>query len=173
MHNQVQVLREIANTLSECLDRGGIRSFGTIMVEAPLIYSTSRRNSLDDFVANVEPLPSIALTTDTSILTAIGNDYGYGCIFAHQVEALGRRGDVLVGISTSLESKNMVKGMSTAKAIAMKTVAFTGMRGGLMAGIADLAFIAFNRYRANPRSSYSRGHMFCDQLELNQSPTGE
>src|SRR5579863_359610 len=83
-------------------------------------------------------LPSIALTTDTSILTAIGNDYGYEKVFQRQVEALCNRGDVLVGISTSGSSKNVCSALRTARQIGGFTVAFTG-QGGEMASIADVA----------------------------------
>ena len=82
-------------------------------------------------------LPAIALTTDTSILTAIGNDYGYEKLFARQVQALGRKGDVLIGYSTSGKSPNVLRAFETAKEIGMTTVGLTGNMGGNMAKLCD------------------------------------
>src|SRR6202790_4013742 len=83
--------------------------------------------------------PSIALTTDTSILTALGNDYGYERVFQRQVEALCSKGDVMVGISTSGSSQNVCAALQTARQIGAFTVAFTGQGGGEMADLADVA----------------------------------
>jgi phosphoheptose isomerase len=83
-------------------------------------------------------LPSIALTTDTSILTAIGNDYSYDRIFSRQVEAIGRAGDVVLGISTSGGSRNVLAAFEVARAIGAKTVALTGRDGGVVGAAADI-----------------------------------
>lgn len=83
-------------------------------------------------------LPAIALTTDTSALTAISNDYGYERVFARQVDALGRPGDVLVSISTSGSSPNVLAAQSAAKAAGMVTVALTGRDGGALGAAADI-----------------------------------
>jgi D-sedoheptulose 7-phosphate isomerase len=83
-------------------------------------------------------LPAIALTTDTSILTAIGNDYGYDRVFSRQVEALGQQGDVLFAISTSGNSKNVIAAIEAARARGIAVVGFTGESGGAMAGLCDL-----------------------------------
>lgn len=83
-------------------------------------------------------LPAVALTTDTSILTAVGNDYGFDAVFARQVEALAKAGDVVVGLSTSGNSPNVVKALQAAKAIGAAAVGLTGRSGGRMAEICDL-----------------------------------
>jgi D-sedoheptulose 7-phosphate isomerase len=83
-------------------------------------------------------LAAIALTVDTSILTAVGNDYSFKQVFARQVEALGRRGDVAMGISTSGESPNVVAALQTAKAQGLKTIALTGRDGGSVGRAADI-----------------------------------
>ncbi len=75
-------------------------------------------------------LPAIALTTDTSILTALGNDYGFDVIFARQIEGLGNRGDVAFGISTSGNSKNVIAGIKQARKMGLKTISMTGCGGG-------------------------------------------
>lgn len=78
------------------------------------------------FLLNRPPLPAVALTTDTSVITAIGNDFSYDLIFVKQVQALGRPGDVALGISTSGTSPNVVKALAAAKEIGLKTAALTG-----------------------------------------------
>jgi len=83
-------------------------------------------------------LASIALTTDTSILTAIANDYAYGKVFARQVEGIGRPGDVLMGISTSGGSRNVLEAFAAARRIGVTTVALTGRDGGAVGASADL-----------------------------------
>lgn len=83
-------------------------------------------------------LPGISLTTNTSILTAVANDYTYDRVFVRQVEAIAKTGDVLVGISTSGNSLNVVEAMKLAKNIGMKTIAFTGETGGKMKDYADV-----------------------------------
>ncbi|MEW6322397.1 MAG: SIS domain-containing protein [Acidobacteriota bacterium] len=87
------------------------------------------------FVVERRAWPAVALTTDTSILTAVGNDYGFERVFARQVEALGRAGDVALGITTSGRSANVLRGLEAARARGMRTVALTG-RNGLAAGAA-------------------------------------
>jgi D-sedoheptulose 7-phosphate isomerase len=86
-----------------------------------------------------EAIPAIALTTDTSLLTAIANDFGFEGIFARQVEALGREGDVLLAISTSGDSANVIRAVERATAQGLRTVALTGGSGGRLAPLADVA----------------------------------
>ena len=83
-------------------------------------------------------LPALSLTTDTSFLTAYANDFGFEGVFARQVEALGRPGDVLLGISTSGNSKNVLAAAKAAKDNQISVIAFTGEKGGQMADFADL-----------------------------------
>ena len=84
-------------------------------------------------------IPAIALTTDTSLLTAIANDFGVEGVFARQVESIGREGDVLVAISTSGNSRNVVRAAQEARARALRVVALTGASGGELAPVADVA----------------------------------
>lgn len=112
-------------------------------------------------------LPSIALTTDTSILTAIGNDYGYEKVFQRQVEALCVKGDVVVGISTSGNSKNVCAALETARKMGAFTVALTGESGGLMASIADATLSIASKDTARIQEAHILcGHMLCDWVEL-------
>lgn len=82
-------------------------------------------------------LPAIALSTDTSILTSIGNDYGYDYVFARQIEALGRSGDIFMGISTSGNSPNILAALEAARKKGLTTVGLTGGKGGKMIGLCD------------------------------------
>lgn len=112
-------------------------------------------------------LPSIALTTDTSALTAIANDYGFEDIFRRQVEALCVEGDVIVGISTSGNSKNVCAALQAARALGAFTVAFTGANGGALASIADVTLCIASRDTARIQEGHILcGHMLCDWIEL-------
>lgn len=112
-------------------------------------------------------LASIALTTDTSILTAVANDYGYDAVFSRQVEALGQPGDLLVGISTSGNSRNVVAALEAARAQRVKTVGFTGEGGGKMALLSDYLFAVPSRDTARIQEAHIlAGHMLCDWIEL-------
>jgi D-sedoheptulose 7-phosphate isomerase len=86
-----------------------------------------------------DAIPAIALTTDTSLLTAVANDYGFEHVFARQVQALGREGDVLVGVSTSGNSANVVEAFERARAAGLRTIALTGESGGDLGPLADIA----------------------------------
>lgn len=90
------------------------------------------------FIIERPPLPAVALTTDTSILTSIGNDYSFNEIFSKQLKALGKPGDVAWGLSTSGNSPNVVMGLGAAKSMGMKTMAMTGMGGGEAKAAADI-----------------------------------
>jgi D-sedoheptulose 7-phosphate isomerase len=112
-------------------------------------------------------LASVALTTDTSILTCVANDYGYEAVFSRQVEALGNRGDVLVGISTSGNSRNVIAALEAARAQGLVTVAFTGGGGGGMAAPADHLFTVASRDTARIQEAHIlAGHILCDWIEL-------
>ena len=110
--------------------------------------------------------PSIALTTDTSILTAVGNDYGFEKVFQRQVEALCTKGDVVVGISTSGSSKNIYAALQTAREMGAYTVAFTGQTGGAIAGIANAALCIASKDTARIQEAHIFcGHLICDWIE--------
>lgn len=111
-------------------------------------------------------LASLALTVDTSILTAIGNDYGYDDIFRRQVEGLGEAGDVLVGLSTSGNSRNVLKAFGQAKTMGITTVAFTGAGGGAMAGVADVTLAVPSAVTNHIQEMHiTCGHLLCELVE--------
>jgi D-sedoheptulose 7-phosphate isomerase len=111
-------------------------------------------------------LRAIALTTDTSILTAIGNDYSYDNVFERQVEALGLEGDVLLAISTSGNSKNLLKALKLAHQMGIHTIAYTGNKGGAMAELADINVIIPSNVTMNiQESQLALEHIFCMVVE--------
>jgi D-sedoheptulose 7-phosphate isomerase len=111
-------------------------------------------------------LASEALSTNTSAVTAIGNDYGYENVFSRQVQAHAKPGDVVVGITTSGGSKNVVLGLEEAKRCGAVTVAFTGNGGGRVAEIADIALIGPDGYSALVQEIHiTLGHIVCDLVE--------
>lgn len=116
-------------------------------------------------------LPAIALTTDTSILTAIGNDYGYDYTFARQVEALGRRGDVLVVISTSGNSPNILRAAQAARDRGIYVVGFTGQGGGKLAPLSDVCFrIPSDETPRIQEGHEFIGHLLCALIEADMYP---
>ncbi len=118
------------------------------------------------FYVDRRPLPAIALTVDTSALTAIGNDYSFDVIFARQVEALGQPGDVAIGLSTSGNSSNVVAGLRAAKAKGLVTVAMTGEHGGRAGEVAD--FCVRVPSSETPRIQESHillGHVWAEVVE--------
>lgn len=111
-------------------------------------------------------MPAIALTTDSSILTAGGNDYGYDSVFARQVEALGRPGDVFLGISTSGNSKNILLALEAAKKRGLHTVGLTGNGGGKMKAICDYNLVIPSDTTMNIQESHlALEHIFCMIVE--------
>ena len=112
------------------------------------------------------PMPAMSLTTDTSALTAIGNDYGFESVFARQLRGIGRRGDVLVGISTSGNSANVVAAFKQAGQMGISTVAFTGAGGGAMREIADIALAVPSSATNNIQEMHiACGHIICGIVE--------
>lgn len=111
------------------------------------------------------PLPAIALTTDTSIITSIGNDYHFDEIFDKQVRALGKKDDIAIGISTSGNSKNVIKAINTAKNMELLTIGMTG-NGGKLSECADLVFSVESNTTARIQEAHiTLGHILCELVE--------
>jgi len=113
------------------------------------------------------PIAAIALTTDTSALTAIGNDLGFDQLFARQVRALGRKGDVAIGISTSGRSANVLKALETAREMGITPAAFSGGDAGALPGLADPLLVVPSKTTARIQEMHiTIGQMLCGALEL-------
>jgi D-sedoheptulose 7-phosphate isomerase len=118
------------------------------------------------FQSERRALASIALTTDSSILTAVANDYGFEHVFSRQVEALGRPGDILVGISTSGKSQNVCAALKAARNIGMRTVSFTGVGGGHLNALSDYCLQVESSITTRVQESHIlAGHLLCDYVE--------
>jgi D-sedoheptulose 7-phosphate isomerase len=117
-----------------------------------------------------EAMPAIALTTDTSILTSIGNDYGFEKVFSRQIEAMGNDGDIAVGISTSGNSPNVLKALETAKLLGMHTIGFTGDSGGKLKDFVDICFHVPSNDTARIQESHiTAAHALCNVIEEEMS----
>jgi D-sedoheptulose 7-phosphate isomerase len=118
------------------------------------------------YAAERAPLPAIALTTDSSALTAIGNDYGFDQVFVRQIRALGRRGDVAIAISTSGRSRNVIVGVEAAREAGLTTIALTGGDGGNLAPIVDVAIVVPSTATARIQECHiAIGHVLCEYVE--------
>lgn len=116
-------------------------------------------------------LASIALTTDTSILTAIGNDYGYERLFARQVQALGREGDVFIGISTSGNSANVIEALKMANELKLKTIGFAGVTGGKMSDLCNITLRMPSKETPKIQEGHiAIGHIICGLVEAAMFP---
>lgn len=123
------------------------------------------------FLMERKALPAIALTTDSSILTAVGNDYGFDEIFKRQIEALARPGDVVIGISTSGMSKNVFHALIAANQIGCKTVGLLGRDGGTIAGIVDINLTMAEQHTPFIQTAHGAVlHLLCDLLEKELFP---
>ena len=118
------------------------------------------------FKKNRRALRSVALTTDTSVLTCVANDYSYNDIFSRQIEALGRSGDVLVGISTSGNSDNVIQALKTAREMGLITIAMLGKDGGTTKKLVDHSLIIPSNSTARIQEMHILiGHILCEIIE--------
>jgi D-sedoheptulose 7-phosphate isomerase len=125
------------------------------------------------FLFDRAPLPAIALTTDTSILTSIGNDADFSCIFSRQIEALGGKGDIAWGITTSGKSLNVIEGFRKAKEIGMTTIAFTGKDGGEALRMADHGLHCASTSTPRIQEAHiTASHIICELVEGALFPSG-
>ena len=158
-------IEKAAEWMVECLKHGGkILFFGNGGSAADAQHLAAEL--VGRFAKERRGLPAIALTTDTSILTAIGNDYRYELVFARQIEALGNAGDIAVGLTTSGNSPNVVAGIQKAKEKRLRTIGFTGGTGGKLKEISDLALVVPSG--STPRIQESHiaiGHAICHVID--------
>ena len=118
------------------------------------------------FMIERPPLPAVALSTDTSIITSIGNDYSFDQIFSKQVKAIGREGDVLLAISTSGESKNVIMAVKVARDMGIKTIGLTGKGGGKMAKMVDILLNVDSDVTPRIQEVHiTAGHIICDLID--------
>lgn len=158
-------LVEVVEVIAEALKKGRkILLFGNGGSAADAQHLAAE--FVNRFMIERPPLPAVALTTDTSVLTSIGNDYDFTEIFSKQIKALGQPGDIAWGISTSGRSKNVLKGLAQAKRMGMVTIALTGRDGGEMGEIAD--YLLNVSSESTPRIQevhITVGHVICQMVD--------
>lgn len=162
---QAEQVIAAARLLAETLKGGGkVLLFGNGGSAADAQHLAAEL--VNRFQVERPPLAAVALTTDTSILTSIANDYDFTEVFAKQVRALGRAGDVALGISTSGRSQNVVQGLQAARELGLKTLALSGGDGGPVAEIADLALVVPSRNTPRIQEVHiTIGHILCDLVD--------
>lgn len=161
----VPTIDQVARLLIEALDSGyKILLFGNGGSAADSQHIAAEL--VGKLLVKRRALPAVALTTDTSNLTALGNDFGFQTIFQRQIEALGEPGDVAIGISTSGHSPNVLAAIQTARKRHLKTVALTGRNGGSLAGLVDVAItIPSDSTQRIQEAHITIGHILCELIE--------
>lgn len=158
-------IAEAASLLIDALNKGGKVIFcgngGSAADSQHLAAELMGR-----YLRDRPPLPSLSLTVDTSALTAIANDYGYDEVFSRQLRGIGRGGDVLVGLSTSGNSKNVLRALQAARDMGIRTVGLTGAGGGEMAKLADICIcVPSTTTNFIQEMHIAIGHMLCGFVE--------
>lgn len=174
----ISVMQSVMNDdgISEAITSAGevtaaaMRSGHKLMVAGNGGSAADSQHLVAEFVSRLTvdrpALRAIALTVDSSILTAIGNDYNYGLVFERQIEALGRPGDVFLAISTSGNSENLVRALKLARKMGLTTVGLTGNAGGAMRDLCDYMAIIPSKTTMNIQESHlALEHIFCMVVE--------
>ena len=170
-HDCGETIVQAASLMIQCLQSGGkLLFFGNGGSAADAQHLAAE--FVGRFVLERNGLPAIALTTDSSILTSIGNDYGFDQVFARQIEALGRPNDVAVGISTSGNSPNVIEAVNKARKRNVKTIGLAGKDGGALAKCVDLAITVSSTNTARVQECHiAIGHILCELVENELSKT--
>jgi len=165
MQRQAAVIEEIGVRLTKVLKAGRtIFIFGNGGSAADAQHIAAELEAR--FLRERRALPCHALTTNTSTLTAIGNDYGYERTFARQLEAYARRGDAAIGISTSGNSANVLEAMKTAKKLGVTRIGLTNEKGGKLKGVVDLCLrVPSTDTQRVQECHMAVGHILCDIIE--------
>ncbi|MBF0160623.1 MAG: D-sedoheptulose 7-phosphate isomerase [Magnetococcales bacterium] len=165
LHNMIPQITAVAQRLSQVIQQGGkilwMGNGGSAADSQHLAAELIGR-----FTRERRSIASVALTTDSSILTAIGNDYGYDTIFARQIEGLATPQDAVIGLSTSGNSPNVLQGLATARKIGALTVGLAGRNGGQLVQAADLCLVVPSNITARIQEAHILiGHILCDWIE--------
>jgi D-sedoheptulose 7-phosphate isomerase len=165
LDKQTALIEKAAQTVAACLKKGNkVLFFGNGGSAADSQHLAAEL--VGRYLKERRPLAAIALTTDTSILTAVGNDYGFGRVFERQIEALARAGDVAIAISTSGNSQNVLLGIEKAKRLGVTTIGLCGGSGGRMKTLVDLAIVVPSE--KTPRIQECQimiGHIICERVD--------
>jgi len=165
LHNQIENIIKAAKLIIACY-----KAKGKVLIFGNGGSAADAQHIAAEFVGRFQKerpgLAAISLNTNTSILTAVSNDYGYEIVFARQVEALGESGDVAIGISTSGKAKNVIMGIKKAREMGLKTICFSGGTGGELSKAAELSFIVPSPVTARIQEAHiTIGHIICELVE--------
>jgi D-sedoheptulose 7-phosphate isomerase len=176
LREHLAVLDEVIKTLVPDIEAGVAVVLSTLHAGGKILIFGNGGSAADAqhiaaeltgrFRAERRPLPAVALTTDTSALTAIGNDYGYDEVFARQLEALARAGDVAIAISTSGKSPNVLRALERARAIGCRTIGLSGRGGGPMVHACDVAIVVPSHDTPRIQEMHVLiGHVLCEAID--------
>ncbi|MDD5059641.1 MAG: D-sedoheptulose 7-phosphate isomerase [Candidatus Omnitrophica bacterium] len=165
LRNQIESINQIAELMIDCLKKDGkVIVFGNGGSASDSQHIAAEL--VGRFKKDRSALAGIALTTNTSILTSIANDYGYEFVFSRQVEALGKKNDVVLGISTSGKAKNVALGIKQARKMGIKTVVFSGGDGGDIVKLADVSLVVPSKITARIQEAHiTIAHIICEMIE--------
>jgi len=165
LRNQVDAILEIAELMIDCLKKDGkVIVFGNGGSASDSQHIAAEL--VGRFKKDRSALAAIALTTNTSILTSLANDYGYDVVFSRQIEALGKKNDIALGISTSGKAKNVALAIKQAKKMGIKTVALSGGDGGDIVKLADVSLVVPSKITARIQEAHiTIAHIICEMIE--------
>lgn len=165
LHNHIDNIIKAVKLITACY-----KAKGKVLIFGNGGSAADAQHIAAEFVGRFQkertPLPAIALNTNTSILTAIANDYGYETVFSRQIEALGNPQDIAIGISTSGKAKNVLTAIKKAKDIGLKTICLSGGSGGELSRAGDLTIIMPSSITARIQEAHiTIGHIICELVE--------
>lgn len=165
LRTSIPQIIDIANLIIDCLKKNG-----KVILFGNGGSASDSQHIAAEFVGRFKKdrtaMAAISLTTNTSVLTSLANDYGYEIVFAKQIEALGQKNDIVIGISTSGKARNVAAGIKQAKKLGLKTVALTGGDGGDLAKLADVSLIIPSPITARIQEAHiTIGHAICELVE--------
>lgn len=176
LNESADLKREIADTLApqimEAINtvRKSFESGGKLLLMGNGGSAGDAQHIAAEFIGRYKlerkPVPAIALTVDSSILTCVGNDYGFDSVFERQVQGLAHKGDTVIGISTSGTSENVVRGIAAAKTIGAATIGLLGKGGGTLKGMVDVPIVVPSSDTARIQEAHiTIGHIICEILD--------
>jgi len=165
LRSQIGSIVEIAELMIDCLKKDGkVIVFGNGGSASDSQHIAAEL--VGRFKKDRSALAGIALTSNTSVLTSLANDYGYDVVFSRQVEALGKKNDVVLGISTSGKARNVALGIKQAKKMGIKTVALSGGDGGEIVKLADVSLLVPSKVTARIQEAHiTIAHIICEMIE--------
>lgn len=175
LSEQIELLSRL-HVLSDNVQQAAVLAADTLANGGKLMFCGNGGSAADSqhlaaeltgrFIKDRKPLAAVALSTDTSALTCIGNDYAFDEVFARQVMGLGRAGDALIAISTSGNSRNVIRAVEEAKSLGIRVIGLCGRDGGALKAMCDVAIVVPSQVTARIQESHILiGHTLCGMVE--------